>query len=241
MEVARIATIRGHKATIYEKTGNLGGVFISASNMPFKENDRRLLEWYKRQIEKLGIEVHLNTEITDISKLNADEIVVATGSTARKLNFKGSDKIIDAIDYLNNKEVGDNVVIIGGGLTGCEIAYELSLQGKKPVIVEAKNDLMAVSGLCLANSSYLRDYFKHNNTPVYLESFVQEIDGKNVIIVGKDGSVNKVKADSVISAIGYNPAPLVKAGKHVHIVGDALKVGNLRTVVWRAWEVAESI
>ena len=241
MEVARIATIRGHKATIYEKTGNLGGVFISASNMPFKENDRRLLEWYKRQIEKLGIEVHLNTEIADISKLNADEIVVATGSTARKLNFKGSDKIIDAIDYLNNKEVGDNVVIIGGGLTGCEIAYELSLQGKKPVIVEAKNDLMAVSGLCLANSSYLRDYFKHNNTPVYLESFVQEIDGKNVIIVGKDGSVNKVKADSVISAIGYNPAPLVKEGKHVHIVGDALKVGNLRTVVWRAWEVAESI
>ena len=241
MEVARIATIRGHKATIYEKTGNLGGVFISASNMPFKENDRRLLEWYKRQIEKLGIEVHLNTEITDISKLNADEIVVATGSTARKLNFKGSDKIIDAIDYLNNKEVGDNVVIIGGGLTGCEIAYELSLQGKKPVIVEAKNDLMAVSGLCLANSSYLRDYFKHNNTPVYLESFVQEIDGKNVIIVGKDGSLNKVKADSVISAIGYNPAPLVKEGKHVHIVGDALKVGNLRTVVWRAWEVAESI
>ena len=167
--------------------------------------------------------------------------MVATGSTARKLNFKGSDKIIDAIDYLNNKEVGDNVVIIGGGLTGCEIAYELSLQGKKPVIVEAKNDLMAVSGLCLANSSYLRDYFKHNNTPVYLESFVQEIDGKNVIIVGKDGSVNKVKADSVISAIGYNPAPLVKEGKHVHIVGDALKVGNLRTVVWRAWEVAESI
>ena len=241
MEVARIATIRGHKAVIYEKSDKLGGVFIPASNMPFKENDRKLLDWYKRQIEKLNIEVHLKTEITDVSKLNADEIVVATGATARKLNIKGADKIIDAVDYLNNKNVGENVVIIGGGLTGCEIAYELSLQGKKPVIVETKNDLMAVSGLCLANSSYLRDYFKHNKTPIYLESFVQEVENGKVTIISKDGTTTKVKADTVISAIGYNPAPLVKEGKHVHIVGDALKVGNLRTVVWRAWEVAEKI
>lgn len=45
----------------------------------------------------------------------------------------------------------------------------------------------------------------------------------------------------MITAVGYNPAPIAKASRHVHIVGDALKVGNLRTVVWRAWEVAEKI
>ncbi len=242
METARIATLRGHKVTIYEKTDKLGGVFVPAGNMEFKEQDRKLLEWYKRQIKNLNIDVKYNTEIKDISTLNADEIVIATGSTPRKLRMEGSERVIDAIDYLNNKEIeGDNFVIIGGGLTGCEIAYDLCLKGKKVSIVEAKDDLMAVRGLCLANSSYLRDYFKHNKTPVYLDSFVQEINDKNVVVIGKDGKTTKVKADVIISAIGYNPAPLVKAGKNVHIVGDALKVGNLRTVVWRAWEVAEKI
>lgn len=100
---------------------------------------------------------------------------------------------------------------------------------------------MAVSGLCLANSSYLRDYFKYKNVPIFLESMVKEINKNDVTVVDKNGKQYKIKADSVITAIGYNPAPLAKASKHIHIVGDALKVGNLRTVVWRAWEVAEKI
>ncbi len=241
MEVARIATIRGHKVTLYEKTDKLGGVFIPAAALSFKEKDRKLLDWYRRQIKNLKIDVRLNTEITDLNSLDADEIVIATGATARKLKLAGSERCIDAVDFLNGAEVGENVVIIGGGLTGCEIAYELFLQGKKPVIVEAKNDLMAVSGLCLANSSYLRDYFKYKNVPIFLESMVKEINKNDVTVVDKNGKQYKIKADSVITAIGYNPAPLAKASKHIHIVGDALKVGNLRTVVWRAWEVAEKI
>ena len=210
--------------------------------MSFKERDRQLLEWYRRQIKKLGIEVKLNTEITDLKQIKADEIVIATGATAKKLKIKGVEKVIDAIDFLNNPEqVKENIVVIGGGLTGCEIAYQLALDGKKPVIVETKNDLMAVKGLCLANSSYLRDYFKHNDIPVYLESFVSEIGKNYVIIMDKNGKQTKVDADNVIMAVGYNPAPLAKQSRHVHVVGDALKVGNLRTVIWRAWDVATKI
>ena len=239
MEVARVATIRGHKVTIYEKTDKLGGVFIPAAAPSFKEKDKQLIEWYRRQMEKMNIDIKYNTEITDLSKLDADEIVIATGAKARKLRLPGSERCIDAIDYLNdNSKAGENVVIIGGGLTGCEIAYDLFLQGKKPVIVEAKNDLMAVSGLCLANSSYLRDYFNYKKVPVYLESKVETINPDSVVVLDKDGNKHEVKADTVITAIGYNPAPLTKESKHVHIVGDALKVGNLRTVIWRAWDVA---
>lgn len=239
MEVARVATIRGHKVTIYEKTDKLGGVFIPAAAPSFKEKDKQLIAWYRRQMEKMNIDIKFNTEITDLSKLDADEIVVATGAKARKLKLPGSERCIDAIDYLNdNSKAGENVVIIGGGLTGCEIAYDLFLQGKKPVIVEAKNDLMAVSGLCLANSSYLRDYFNYKNVPVYLESKVSQINPDSVVVLDKEGNKHEIKADTVITAIGYNPAPLSKEKKHVHIVGDALKVGNLRTVIWRAWDVA---
>ncbi len=241
METARIACIRGHKVTIYEKTDHLGGVFIAAAAPSFKEKDKQLIEWYRRQIEKLGIEVKYNTEIDDISKLNADEIVIATGSKPKKLNVKGSENCIEACEYLYGKEVGENVVIIGGGLSGCEIAYDLYLKGKHPVIVEAKNDLMVSNSLCLANSSYLRDYFIYKKVPVYLESKVLEITNQQVVIQNKDGKTIEIKADNVISAIGYNPSPLTKPSKKVHIVGDALNVGNLRTVVWRAWEVAEKI
>ena len=241
METARIAALRGHKVTLYEKTDKLGGVFIPASAFSFKEKDRALIEWYKRQISKLPIEVKLNTEVTDIQSLDADEIVVATGAVARKLNIAGIENSIEALDYLNGSKVGENVVIIGGGLTGCEIAYDLHLQGKKPVIVEAKNDLMISSGLCLANSSYLRDYFKYHKVPVHLESQVKEIGKDYVIIVDKTGQEQKVKADNVIVSVGYIPAPIAKKAKNVHIVGDANGVGNLRTVVWRAWTVAEEI
>ena len=242
IEVARIATLRGHKVTIYEKSDKLGGVFIAAATPSFKEKDRMLIEWYRKQIAKLPIEVKFNTEVKDLSEIKADEIVIATGATPKKARIPGFEKTIEACDYLlSDKKVGDNVVIIGGGLTGCEIAYELSLNGKNPVIVEALNDLMATPKLCLANSSYLRDYFKYKNVPVYLESKVMEIKDDGVIIEDKNGKRTAIKADNVISAIGYNPNPLAKKGRHVHIVGDAQKIGNLRTVVWRAWEVAEKI
>lgn len=242
IEVARIATLRGHKVTIYEKSDKLGGVFIAAATPSFKEKDRMLIEWYRKQIAKLPIEVKFNTEVKDLSEIKADEIVIATGATPKKARIPGFEKTIEACDYLlSDEKVGDNVVIIGGGLTGCEIAYELSLNGKNPVIVEALNDLMATPKLCLANSSYLRDYFKYKNVPVYLESKVMEIKDDGVIIEDKNGKRTAIKADNVISAIGYNPNPLAKKGRHVHIVGDAQKVGNLRTVVWRAWEVAEKI
>ena len=240
MEVARVATLRGHKATIYEKSDVLGGVFIPASAPSFKEQDKKLIEWYRRQIEKLNIPVKFNTEIKDIKELDADEIVIATGAVARKLHVKGHRRCTSAIDYLNGKEVGEKVVIVGGGQTGCEIALDLYNKGKTPIIIEAKQDLMAVDGLCLANTSYLRDFFKTNGVKVMLESSVEEIT-ENAVKVKTANGVEEIEADDIIVSIGYNPAPIAEAKKNVHIVGDADKVGNLRTVVWRAWEVAQKI
>ena len=241
IEVARIATLRGHDVTIYEKTDKLGGVFIPAAAPSFKEQDKKLIEWYRKQVKDLKIKVKFNTEIKDVSSLDADEIVIATGSKPKTLNIAGISRAIEAIDYLNGKEVGKNVVVIGGGLTGCEIAYDLYLKGKKPVIIEAKNDLIAVKGVCLANSSYLRDFFKTNKVPVHLNSFCEGIDEKFVVVRHADGKVEKIKADNVILSIGYNPAPLAAKGKNIHVVGDACKVGNLKTVIWQAWDVAQKL
>ena len=104
-----------------------------------------------------------------------------------------------------------------------------------------KNDLIAVRGVCLANSSYLRDFFALNKVPVFLESKVSEIDADSVTVMAKDGSTTKIKADSVIVSVGYVPAPIATKNKRVSVVGDALNVGNLRTVIWRVWDVEKKL
>ena len=239
METALVCAKRGHSVTLYEKSGVLGGVFIAAAAPSFKEKDRDLIAWYRREMTKYPIEVKLNTEVTDISTLDADEIIVATGSNPVKLPIQGIERGIEAIDFLLGKqEVGENVVVIGGGLTGCEIAYELYLQGKKPVIVEMQEDLITTKGVCLANTSYLRDFFKANKVPVHLETKLVEVCEDGVIVSGKIGQTFKITADSVILSTGYRPNPLTTKGRNVHVVGDAKKVGNLRTVIWQAWDVA---
>ena len=241
MEAALVCAKRGHKVTLYEKTDKLGGVFIAAAAPSFKEKDKALIKWYEREIARTaGITVKMNTEITDIKSLGADEVIVATGAKAKRIPIPGADKAIEAVDFLlGNKTVGDNVVVIGGGLTGCEIAYELYLQGKHPTIVEMQDDLITTKGVCLANTSYLRDYFKTYNVPVHLETGVTEIMDGGVVVKHKDGSVESIPADSVILSVGYNPAPVVTKG--VRVVGDAHTVGNLRTVIWGAWDVAMKI
>jgi len=213
-------------------------VFIAAAAPSFKEKDRDLIAWYRREITRYPIEVKLNTEVTDIAALGADEIIVATGAKANKIPVPGADKAIQAVDFLLGKaEVGENVVIVGGGLTGCEIAYELYLQGRKPAIVEMQDDLITTPGVCLANTSYLRDFFEANQVSVHLETGVKEIRDGSVTVSHKDGTTEEIPADSVILSVGYKPAPLVPKAKNVHIIGDADKVGNLRTVIWGAWDV----
>ena len=236
MEVALTARARGHEVTIYEKSDRLGGVFIAAAAPAFKEKDKQLIRWYIDEVKKAGISVKLNTEIKDASSLKADKVVVATGAKPRRLNIPGVKRAIEATDYLLGAPVGEDVVIIGGGLTGCEIAYDLILKGKRPAIVEMKNDLIAVRGVCLANSSYLRDYFKFKKTPVYLESRVTNIGEKEVTVLTGEGKEIKLKADSVITSVGYVPMPIEGAKKSL-TVGDASGVGNLRTVIWRARKV----
>ena len=239
MEVARLSKMRGHEVEIYEKSNRLGGVFVAAAAPSFKEKDKQLLKWYENEIKRLNIPVHFDNEVTDLSKIPADEYVIATGAKAKTLPIKGVDKAIEAIDYLNGREVKDKVAIIGGGLTGCEIAYDLCLKGKKPLVVEMAKDVITAPGICMANSQMLRDLLRYYKVDVYLESTVKEI-GDNYIVIGtKDGDV-KVDVDNVILSVGYNSTPLVAEDEknHIHVVGDALKVGNLKNVIWKAYELA---
>lgn len=242
METALEAAQSGHDVTLYEKSGKLGGAFIAAAALSFKEKDKELLEWYETQLKKSNVKVVMNTEITDLSTLEADEIVIATGAAPRELPIEGAEKAIDAVTYLLDQDcAGENVVVIGGGLTGCEIAYELALQGKKPVVVEMLDDLIKVKGVNMANSTMLKELLRYHKVPVYLETKVKAIREGSVVLETKDGE-KEIPADSVIKSIGYVPGSRFdeKKGEHVHILGDAAKVGNLKTVIWGANDLVNS-
>ncbi len=245
MEAARVLKLRGHEPVIYEKTDELGGTFIAASAESYKGKLRDLLKWYRRQMEELGIEIHLNTNVKDVKEFGKSDIIIATGSMPRRLrNIPGHELMIEACEYLRGVEVGDNVAVIGGGLTGCEIAYELALQGRNPIIVEMKDDIISQKGVCLANSSYLREWFDLYRVPIYLETTLKEVWEDCIVCADKEGKEFTIECDSVISSAGYIPNPLVKPNEresNMDYVGDCKEIGNLRTVIWRAYEVAMRI
>ena len=254
MECALVLTQRGHKPVIFEKSNELGGLFLTASAMTFKENDKDLITWYKREIEKAGIEVHLGTEVNDLNTLHGfDDIIVATGSVPRTMpQIKGFDKTLTFTDVLKDKkEVGDKVLFIGGGQSSCEAAYDLLLNfGKHPIIVEYAGDLVAAQATCLANTSYLRDAMEYHKVPVYLHSTVTEITDKGCTVKNvQTGETFFVECDSVVNGIGFVPTPVggktaskkVKGKETIYRVGDCVAIGNLRTVIWRAWDVCMAI
>ena len=245
MECALVLLQRGHKPVIFEKTNELGGLFLTASAMSFKENDKELLRWYKREIEKAGVEVHYNTEVTDLGTLRGfDDIIVASGSVPRTMPMiPGFEKCMTFTQLLKEKApVGDKVLFIGGGQSSCEAAYDLILQGKHPIIVEYANDLVNAQATCLANTSFLRDAMEYHKVPVYLESTVTAIrDGSVTVKNVKTGDTFEVACDNVVNGIGFVPTPVGGKNSKAYRVGDCVAIGNLRTVIWRAWDVCMKI
>ena len=248
---------------IYERSGRLGGAFIAAAAESYKGKLRDLLAWYHRQMEELGVEIHMGYEVRTLQEFGQQPVIVATGAVPRVLrNVAGHEKMIEACEFLlrepgayaaaglaadaapadNDLELGETVAVIGGGLTGCEIAHELELQGKKPVIIEMLDDLIKQKGVCLANSSYLREYFAWKKVPVYLQTRLTEVKDGAVVCADKNGETFEIACDSVISCAGYLPAPLASGGKkNVQFIGDCQSVGNLRSVIWGAYEAAMKI
>lgn len=250
MEVARVCAIRGHKVELFERTDKLGGAFISASSMSFKEDDKKLICWYKKQLTDLNVNVHMNTEATanTVKENNPDVVFVASGSVARKLDINGADspKVITAMDaLLKTKPIGKKVVIVGGGLTGCEIAYELFKEGKDVKILEILPKILQVKGLNSANKTMMENLLKLHKINVYTNAKVMEVTEDGVLFQMNDLKA-EIAADTIITSIGYISdrklyEELKDCGTDVKLIGDASKVTNLMGANWDAYETAMNI
>ena len=244
VEAALVLKQRGHKPVIFEKTDRIGGLFLTASAMSFKENDKALITWYENEVKKQGLDIRFNTEINDLGTVRGfDEIIVATGAVPRKMVIPGFEKCLTFTQLLREKyPVGDKVLFFGGGQSACEAAYEMIKQGKHPMIVEFARDLVPAQNVCLSNASFLRDAMEYHKVPVYLEHTIREIKDKTAVVASKDGkNVFEIEYDNIVNGIGFVPAPVGGKAKNVHRVGDCVTIGNLRTAIWRAWDVCMKI
>jgi len=151
MEAARVAALRGHTVTLMERESELGGNLNVGSVPKFKKNDARLVEWYERQLRILGVGVRTGRPADEVSirEARADQIILATGSKPIELALGKENTVCTAGDVLLGKvETGRNIVVIGGGLVGCETALWLAQQGKKQPSSSCRTIYSAAPTVC---------------------------------------------------------------------------------------------
>jgi len=240
LEAARVAALRGHNVTVYEKSDTLGGQLIFAGEPPFKNRIRAYREWQIRQIKKLpNVSVVYNKTITADSKelADADEIVVAIGASPLVPPIKG-------IDLPNVAEVtaahadpslikGDKIVITGGGMSGCDCALELAMAGKDVTIVEMLDGL----GLkeIINNRIAMLEKLNTYGVKQLVKTKVVSITPEGVMVENENGT-QLLEADTVISAFGMrsrrSEADAIFAKyPFARMVGDCVSVGQIGEAV----------
>jgi len=252
-EAARVCAERGHKVTLYEKSDRLGGNLIPGGAPDFKEDDLALVKWYETQLKALNVDVHLSSPATKevIDSINPDTLIIATGSKPKMICFPGSDseKVVTANDVLLKKvDPGKNVVIIGGGLVGCETALWLAQQGKEVTIVEALGDILKAGiELALPNEQMLRELLAYNKVNIITGSTVSALNQDGAVISSCAGGEQKtIPADCVIISVGYcadnKLYDEVRQGSYeLYLLGDSRKVQNIMAAIWDAAQVARNI
>lgn len=247
-EAARVLALRGHRPELFEAAGQLGGNLRPASAPDFKEDERRLIQWYRRQLEQLAVPVHLNTPLTpETLPQDFDVYLVATGSTPRKLDLGAGIPVVTAAEVLEGSCTAQGpYVIVGGGLVGCETALMLARRGEQVSIVEGLPRLLGQNGpLCHANAQMLQDLIVFHKIPVYTGSAAAGVD-ETGLFVTTDGARRHIPAGTVVLSIGYRPESglydaLLAQGKEAYRLGDARQVSNIMYAVWDAYEVARSL
>jgi len=248
MEAARVAALRGHRVSLWEKEQELGGHLKPGSVLVFKERYRRLRDYLLLQLGKAGVEIALGKEATPalIDQLKPDVVVVATGSTAAIPHIVVGverENVVTAIDLLEGKrESGQTVVIIGGGIVGCETALYLAQEGKQVKIVE----LLAGIGrdMYQVNRIHLLKLLSDVGVEVLTEARVLEVTGKGIVFADKAGRQEILPADTVVLAVGLKPADELTAKlkgrvQEIYSIGDCSAPRKVIDAMREAFRVAQ--
>lgn len=249
MKAAITAAERGHEVVLYEKSGVLGGALKFAEHVDFKHGMYEFKEVLEYLVKKNAIDLHLNTAVTKeiIEKENPDVVLLAIGAQPVIPPIKGiqGDNVMVAESvYGRETSVGNSVVVLGGGLVGCETAANLARQGKDVVIVELREDIAMDSEVFYRTA--LKVDLRKNNVRVITKAAGQAVTSQGLVIKNSDGSEELLRADTVVNAVGYradqklfmelcNTAPVVQR------IGDCRRPGKVTNAVSDGYYMALDI
>ena len=248
MKAAITAAQRGHQVILLEKTGELGGILKSEQALPFKYEMYQLGLTFARQMEKEGVEVRLNTPVTPelLEQLAPDALILAVGSTPIVPPLPGIDGdnvVVVNNYYLEKDKVADTVVVLGGGLAGCECAVHLGMEGKQVHLVEMR-DSLAVDCNIRHRPILMQQVEKFTTVHTGLQGLRVTEEG----LVCKDGEGKEVliPGKTVICAVGQRSNrdavnELRGCAPFVREIGDCARVSNITNAVYQGYHAALDI
>lgn len=241
MEGAIAAAERGFDVELWEKENHLGGNLIAAGYPSFKRDVLKLVEYMEKKLMKLNVNIHYGKEATadEILRGHYDKVILATGSKSRIPAIPGIEHANTANDYLTGKiKPNNDVVVIGGGLVGCETALFMSEFAEKVTIVEQFDDILKTVVHSKNNDLSLRQKIKEAEINIMTESLVKEIS-ENQVVIEIDGKDTVLSSDTTIIAAGYSPINSleeeIEEYVDVTVVGDAVKSRKILDAVHEAY------
>lgn len=252
MEAARVAAIEGHHVTLFEKSDHLGGVMGDICTASFKQNIKKLTTWYKVQLKKLNVDVHLNTEITGEEEILAscDKIIAGCGAKPVIPPIPGIDgeNVISILDVHRNPSLlkGEQIVVCGGGASGLDGALEMASEmGKKVTVVEmlpqCGKDVFFINQITLFRK------LAESNVTLMTSTKVIAMDDKGLTVECEDGTQKHLEADTIISAFGMRPdltvIDKIKEKYHIktRVIGDSSRLGKIGEAVRDGFYAATSL
>lgn len=246
MEAAIVAAKRGLDVEIFEKSDELGGQLVLAGVAPNKQEFENLAGWQKYQIHKLGVKVHMNTELTTeiVVEQKPDAVVIASGAIYVKPPIKGVDNknVVTAPEILDGSKLpGTKCVVIGGGHVGCEVTDHLCMHSREVSVVE----MLPTIGDGDINFGLKMADFTQKGVKLFAGTRVLEITENNVVIENENG-VQKLPADTVVIATGTKSVNALETelqgkAEKVITVGDAKKVRLVIDAIREGYEAALEI
>jgi 2-enoate reductase len=249
MEAARVAAVRGHRVSLWEKEQALGGNLIPGSVPEFKEDYRRLRDHLVLQLNNAGVRITLGKEATPelVGQMKPDAVLVAAGSTAIIPTIVGVERenVVTATDLLSGKkDPGESVIVIGGGVVGCETALHLAQKGRKVSIVELLGDI--ARDMYTVNRMHLLRLLAEAGVRVLTESRVAEITDMGIVLTGRDGRQEGLKADTIVLAVGLKPKDdlaerLSERVPEVYPIGDCSEPRKVIHAIREGFRIARCI
>ena len=248
MEAAITAARRGHEVLLYEKTDALGGALKFAEAVPFKQDLYRFTQCLIRRVESSGVKVTLNQRVDRAlaEKVRPDVLIIAVGAQPVIPAIPGiaSDKVVSVAQAEANPDaLGERVVILGGGLVGCETGIHLGMKGKQVTIVEMRDTLAADVNMFhgMALGQELNKY-----VTAVTGGTGRAVTDEGLVYTDREGQEHLLPADAVLCAVGMRACTdvmekLWNVVDEQYVIGDCVKPAQVTQAISDAYYLAKSL